>query len=42
MIKVEKTEDVYPPTNEVYFVNPADDPAELLPPLPGEAPGSDA
>jgi len=32
--RVETTEDIYPPTTEVYFVNPGDDPEQLLPPLP--------
>jgi vancomycin resistance protein YoaR len=35
----ETTKDVYPPTNEVYYVNPNTDPDEVLPPLPTDARG---
>ena len=35
--RVEKTTDTYPPTNEVYYLAPDADEAEVLPPLPAGA-----
>jgi hypothetical protein len=35
--RVEKTTDIYPPTNEVYYVAPGTDAETALPPLPDDA-----
>lgn len=40
--RVEITIDHYPPTREHYIVPAGSDPAELLPPLPGEEPPSES
>ena len=37
--RVEKTTDVYPPTNEVYYVGPGTDVTSALPPLPSDVTG---
>jgi vancomycin resistance protein YoaR len=37
--RTETTRDVYPPTNEIYYVAPDTDPDEVLPPLPSDANG---
>jgi vancomycin resistance protein YoaR len=38
-VRVEKTQDNYPPTKEIYYVAPGTDVAEALPPLPDESQG---
>jgi len=37
--RVEQTTDVYPPTDEIYYVGPGTDVQAVLPPLPQEASG---